>query len=166
MVAAYKTVFGSIDDYRKGGVECLNDDPKRYVYSNMFEVAANSRPHERIAVARNLDYTIEVCRAEGLSPWMVCAHDEFVVAMDYDVTVHYRKLDDESGIDDSKDGFRTLAGEPAGRAMGRIFLKRGHQALLPAGAAYRFTATKTGVMMMQTVLGDLSVQKWAEICYK
>ena len=82
MVAAYKTVFGSIDDYRKGGVECLNDDPKRYVYSNMFEVAANSRPHERIAVARNLDYTIEVCRAEGLSPWMVCAHDEFVVAME------------------------------------------------------------------------------------
>ena len=166
MVAAYRTVFGSIDDYRKGGVECLNDDPKRYVYSNMFEFAANSRPHERIAVARNLDYTIEVCRAEGLSPWMVCAHDEFVVAMDYDVTVHYRKLDDESGIDDSKDGFRTLAGEPAGRAMGRIFLKRGHQALLPEKRAYRFEASRPATLLLQSISGPETREKWADICQK
>ena len=37
--------------------------------------------------------------------------------------------------------------------------------LLGAGNAYRFTATRTGVLMQQTVVGDLSVQKWREICF-
>ena len=48
--------------------------------------------------------------------------------------------------------------------MGRIFLKHGHQALLPAGSAYRFTATKTGVLLMQTIAGPLTQFRWAEIC--
>jgi len=50
--------------------------------------------------------------------------------------------------------------------MGNVALKRGHQALLPAGSAYRFTATKTGVLMQQTILGEMSVQKWSDICFK
>jgi hypothetical protein len=50
--------------------------------------------------------------------------------------------------------------------MGYIKCKRGHQALLPKGAAYRFSADKPGVLLLQTILGDLSVQKWAQICYK
>ena len=166
MTTEYKTVFGSIDNYRKGGVECLNDDPRRYVYSNVFEVAAHSKPYERIAVARNLDYCIEVCRAEGLSPWMACAHDEFVVAMDHDVVVHYRTLDDGSLLDDSQDGFRTLPGEPAGKPMGRIFLKRGHQALLPERRAYRFEAARPATLLLQTIIGAETREKWAEICQK
>jgi hypothetical protein len=36
--------------------------------------------------------------------------------------------------------------------------------LLGAGNAYRFTADTTGVLMQQTMLGELSVQKWREIC--
>jgi hypothetical protein len=48
--------------------------------------------------------------------------------------------------------------------MGTVKLKRGHQALLPAGAAYRFHSERPGVLLMQTILGVLSVQKWAEIC--
>jgi len=43
-------------------------------------------------------------------------------------------------------------------------LKRGHQVMLGAGNAYRFTAAVTGVLLQQTVLGELSVQKWREIC--
>lgn len=166
MTAEYRTAFGSIDAYRKGGVECLNDDPKRYVFSNVFEVAATSRAYERIAVARNLDYTIEVCRAEGLSPWMVCSHDEFVIAMDYDVVVHYLALDDESGIDEDGDGFRTLAGEPQGRRMGRIFMKRGHQALLPERRAYRFQAERPATLLLQSISGPETTEKWAAICQK
>ncbi|MBQ0785766.1 MAG: hypothetical protein KBT66_16190, partial [Amphritea sp.] len=65
MSAEYKTVFASIDDYRKGGVHCLNEDPKRYVFSNLYEVAATNAPYDRIVVAKNLDYTIEAARAEG-----------------------------------------------------------------------------------------------------
>ena len=44
-----ETVFGSIDNYVKGGVEVIDNDPRNYVFSNMFEVAANSAPYERTA---------------------------------------------------------------------------------------------------------------------
>jgi hypothetical protein len=50
--------------------------------------------------------------------------------------------------------------------MGRVVLRRGHQALLPKGAAYRYRAAKgPGVILMQTIQGEHSVEKWAEICY-
>jgi hypothetical protein len=50
--------------------------------------------------------------------------------------------------------------------MGRIKASRGHQALLPQGASYRFRAAQPSVILMQTIEGELSVQKWADICYK
>jgi hypothetical protein len=59
-----------------------------------------------------------------------------------------------------------VPGTPVGKKMGHIICKRGHQALLPKGAAYRFSAAKPGVLVLQTILGELSVQKWAQICYK
>jgi homogentisate 1,2-dioxygenase len=49
--------------------------------------------------------------------------------------------------------------------MGRVKCKRGHQALLPRGAAYRFTAASPGVILLQTIEGPLSVKKWQDICY-
>ena len=67
---------------------------------------------------------------------------------------------------DAGKGGAVLAGEPPdGQRMGYVKLKRGHQVLLDAGNAYRFSASRTGVLMQQTVLGDLSVQKWREICF-
>ena len=48
--------------------------------------------------------------------------------------------------------------------MGRIVLRKGHQALLPANAAYRMSATAPSVVLMQTILGDDTVERWAEIC--
>ena len=65
---------------------------------------------------------------------------------------------------EEKEGAVLVKGEPEGPRMGTIKLKRGHQALLPGGSAYRFTAAKTGVIMQQTILGELSVEKWREIC--
>jgi hypothetical protein len=50
--------------------------------------------------------------------------------------------------------------------MGWVKAGRGHQVLLPGGAAYRFRAAAPGVLLMQTILGELSVQKWSEICFK
>jgi hypothetical protein len=50
--------------------------------------------------------------------------------------------------------------------MGLVRLKRGHQALLPAGAAYQFRAVQRGVLLLQTILGDHSVERWKEICYQ
>ena len=37
-------------------------------------------------------------------------------------------------------------------------------ALLPANAAYRFTPRAPGVILLQTILGDDTVERWAEIC--
>ena len=110
---------------------------------------------------------IEAIRAEGTSPWMACGHDEFVVVLDGDVTVEYVKLDDLAGVvPASKEGTVLVKGEPRGKRMGTIRLKRGHQALLPKGAAYRFVANKVSAMIQQTIKGDLTVEKWGQICYQ
>ena len=89
--------------------------------------------------------------------------------MDGTVELDLVKLDDPHSIaPPDKEGAVKLDGEPVGRKMGRIRMWRGHQALLPTGAAYRFRApdpNAVGVILMQTILGDESVEKWADICY-
>jgi hypothetical protein len=163
----FHTTLGSLDQYEKGHIEIINDNPKYYTFSNVFEVASKSKPWEKIAVAKNLEYVIEAIRAEGTSPWMACAHDEFVVVLDGDVTVEYVKLEDPAAAATaSKEGTVLVKGEPRGKRMGTIRLKRGHQALLPKGAAYRFVANKVSAMIQQTIKGDLTVEKWGQICYQ
>jgi len=161
--SSYTTVFGSLDNYSKGGVELINDDARHYAFSNIFEVASKSKPWEKVAVAKNLEYVLEAIRAEGTSAWRTCAHDEFVVCMDGEVTVELVKLD-ASPLASDHEGSIELEGEPAGPRMGRIHLGRGHQALLPAGSAYRFTAARTSVLMQQTISGPDTLFRWAEIC--
>ena len=38
--------------------------------------------------------------------------------------------------------------------MGRIVLGKGHMALLPANAAYRFSSATPGVILLQTILAN------------
>ena len=165
----FRTVFGSLNDYTKGEIEIINDDRKNYAFSNMFEVAATSAPYERVVVGKNVEYVLEAIRAEGTSDWYTAAHDEFALVMDGTVELDLVKLDDPHSIaPPDKEGAVKLDGEPVGRKMGRIRMWRGHQALLPTGAAYRFRAPDpdaVGVILMQTILGDESVEKWSEICY-
>lgn len=164
---SFHTTLGSLASYEKGHIEIVNDNPKYYVFSNVFEVAGKSQPYEKVAVAKNLEYVIEAIRAEGTSPWMAASHDEFVVVLDGDVTVEYVKLDDPVSVAPStKEGTVLVKGEPKGKRMGTIRLKRGHQALLPKGAAYRFAANKASAMIQQTIAGDLTVEKWGQICYQ
>ena len=61
----YVTRFGSLQHYEKGGVEVINDDPRHYAFSNIFEVASKSRPYQKVAVGRNMEYVLEVIRAEA-----------------------------------------------------------------------------------------------------
>jgi len=161
---SFTTVFGSLGSYEKGHIEIINDNAKYYVFSNIFEVAAKSKPWEKVAVAKNLEYVVEAIRAEGTSPWMACSHDEFAVVMDGEVEVEFVKLD--SPVPAGKEGTIAVQGEPEGKRMGLVRLKRGHQTLLPKGAAYRFKAAKTSVLIQQTIMGELTVQKWADICYQ
>ena len=157
------TVFGSITDYTKGSIELVSGDALHYVFSNIFEVAAKSKPYERVVVAKNMEYVQEVMRAEGVSPWFACGHDEFALCMDGEITVDFIKMRNPPSV--AQNG-AVLAGEnPEGARIGHVKLKRGHQVLLGAGNAYRFSAARIGVLMQQTMLGDLSVQKWREICF-
>ena len=88
-----------------------------------------------------------------------------LVVMDGDVTVEYVKLDTPIAAA-SSEGTVAVPGEPKGKRMGTIRLKRGHQALLPKGSAYRFVANTLSVMMQQTIAGPLTIEKWGEICYQ
>jgi len=163
-MSEYTTVFGSLANFRKGSIEIITGSPKHYVFSNVFEVASKAKPYEKVIVGKNLEFVIETLRAEGTSPWFACAHDEFAVCMDGAVEVHYLKLDDPRAvIPQGKEG-TVRAGEPKGRKIGYVKLKRGHQALLPADCAYQFRAGSPGVLLLQTIKGDLSIEKWREIC--
>jgi len=166
MSVEYTTAFASIDNYEKGGIQLLNDNVKNYVFSNVYDVASKSPPFERVVVAKNLSYVIEAMRAEGTSTWFACAHDEFAVAMDYDVEIHFVSLDDISSISDEKEGASALGEDIQGQKMGRIKLRRGHMALLPEKTAYRFSCSIAATVIIQTILGDVSVEKWSEICIK
>ena len=164
---SFQTTFGSLQDYEKGGIEIVADNPMYYAFSNIFEVANQSAPYEKVAVAVNLGYVIEAVRIEGQSGWYAAPHDEFAIVMDGEVEVHVIKLADPAAAytDDSK-GSIPLAAQPAGTPMGRVVARRGHQVLLPEGAAYRFTAHSVGVMLIQTMDGPATVHKWGQICLK
>ena len=160
---SYETVFGSIGQYEKGGVEVIDADPKHYVFSNVFEVASLSKPYEKVAVGKNIKYVIETMRAEGDSPWFTASHDEAALVMDGEIDVHLVKPD-RPLVPDTTEGSVQLAGKPAGQAMGWIRATRGHMALLPKGAAYQFHARTPGVLILQTIQGAHTVEKWADIC--
>ena len=161
----YQTRFASLERFEKGGVQVINDDAKNYVFSNIFEVASKAGPYEKIAVGKNLKYVLEAVRAEGTSPWYTAAHDEAAIVMDGEVEIRLVKLDTPA-VADGHEGTTMLEGNPQGRKMGHIVARRGHMALLPKGAAYQFHAARPGVVLLQTMQGDLTIERWQEICQK
>jgi hypothetical protein len=161
----YKTAFGSLEHYEKGGVQIIDDDVKHYAFSNCFEIASKSTPYEKVVFGQNQIYVLETLRAEGDSPWYTCAHDEFALVMDGEVDVHLVKLDAAQAVPDTEhNGAVLVEGEPRGKKMGWMRLTRGHQGLLPKNAAYQFRSARPGVVVLQTCKGDLSIERWAEIC--
>jgi len=160
------TRFASMDDYIKGSVEITGDDAApRYLLSNMFEVAKQSQPWERVVVAKNLEFTVECARAEGDSPWYICAHDETCLVMQGDMEIHFIAASDGSVKPAAEQaGAVRLAAAPAGAKMGHVCLARGHMALLPANAAYQLRAKNLGVVLLQSIEGAESLQRWAAIC--
>ena len=163
-MAAHTTRFGSLAQYEKGGVEVINDDARNYVFSNIFEVASKSRPFEKVAVGKNIEYVIEAIRAEGTSGWRAPGHDEFALVMDGEVEIRLLKLDDPGVVPPGTAGSIALSGMPAGRRMGTVRARRGHMTLLPAGAAYQFHAAQPGVILLQTLAGTDTLERWSEIC--
>jgi hypothetical protein len=112
-----KTRFGSLEHYEKGGIEVINDDPRNYAFSNIFEVASKSEPYEKVAVAKNLKYVLETIRAERTSPWYTAAHDESAIIMDGEVQIRIVKLETPT-VAEEHEGTTTLEGTPQGKADG------------------------------------------------
>jgi len=158
------TRFGSLDRWETGGVEVIDDDPRHYAFSNLFEVASKAKPYEKIAVGKNLEYVIEAIRAEGVSAWRAPAQDEFALVMDGEVEIHLLKLADPGVVPAGTTGSVGLGAAPAGKKMGRVRAGRGHMTLLPVGAAYQFRAGRPSVILLQTLAGQGTVERWDEIC--
>ena len=163
-MAQHATRFGSLEQFEKGGVEVINDDARNYVFSNIFEVASRARPYEKVAVGKNIEYVIEAIRADGTSGWRAAGHDEFALVMDGEVEIRLLKLDDPGAVPAGTHGSVALSGTPRGRKMGVVRARRGHMTLLPAGAAYQFHSARPGVILLQTLAGADTVERWADIC--
>ena len=162
-MSSYRTVFGSLENYEKGGVEIINDDPRHYAFSNIFEVASRSKPYDKVAVGKNMQYVLEVIRAEGTSEWRATPHDEFALVVDGRVTVELLDPDQPQVAEDAS-GSVAVEGDFAGTPMGRVVAGRGHMTLLPAGRCYRFSAESPSVILLQTIEGPGTVYRWSEIC--
>jgi hypothetical protein len=158
----YVTRLASLNDYEKGRVEIIDDNPKNYAFSNIFEVASHAKPFEQIAVARNFEYVLEAVRVEGTSGWRACAHDQSALVLDGEVEFTLRTLTD--GQDLPAGGSTSITADATGAPVGRIVARRGHLTLLPAGRAYRFGSSRPTVLLIQTVAGADTQFRWADIC--
>jgi len=129
--------------------EAPASDERETVASRVHEMVADAAARERAASGRVAPQwrAIERKLAEGFHPPLAVVKQENVAK-----ALAHQML--RSWLD----------GEPRGRKMGWIKLKRGHQALLPANSAYQFRSAKPAVVVLQTCKGDLSIERWAEIC--
>jgi hypothetical protein len=158
----YVTQLASLVSYEKGRVEIIDDDPKNYAFSNIFEVASQAKPFEQIAVAKNFEYVLEAVRVEGTSGWRAASHDQSALVLDGQVEFTFKTLRDGQSLPDS--GSVGVPEEAAETLMGRVVARRGHLTLLPAGRAYRFMSREPAVLLIQTVEGPDTQLRWAEIC--
>lgn len=157
------TAFGSLEHFEHGRLDLVDDDGRRYAFSNLFAVAAESPPYRKIAVAQNFEYVLEVIRAEGTSDWWATPHDEFALVMDGAVKVEL--LDpSEPACDPAGRGAVRLDAAPAGQPMGWVAARRGHMVLLPAARCYRFQAERPSVILLQTIAGSHTEYRWEDIC--
>ena len=160
-----KPVFGSLENFRKGSIEIIKGKPGAL---RDVERVRGREPCRAVREGRRRQESQvrdrDAARGRHRRRGSAASHDEFAVVLDGEIDVHFIKPSDGPLVDAQTEGSVRLEGEPAGQSMGFVRLRRGHQALLPAGAAYRFEAATTGVLLVQTILGRHSVEKWADIC--
>lgn len=161
---ACQTRLATLDKYRKGSLELFGDDPRRYAFSNVYEIGNGARPFERIAVTKSMEYVTEVMRVEGGGPWFAAGHDEFALVMDGEVDFTFIKLSPFDTPEEDSPGAKRLPAEPCGARMGAIRGRRGHLVLLPRTAGYHLSATRPSLVILQTTAGELTHERWSEIC--
>lgn len=160
----YRTRTASLKDYRKGSAELFGDDPKRYAFSNVYDVGNRFGPFERIAVTKSMEYVTEVMKVERTGPWFGAAHDEFALVMDGEVEILFVEAGADVMPPAGHLGAVRLKADPVGPRMGTVRARHGHLVLLPGGAAYRISADPGALVILQTIAGELTQERWAEIC--
>ena len=100
------------------------------------------RPWEKVAVAKNMEYVLEVIRAEGTS--RVAGDPARRVRPGRRRRGHRRTARPRraAGRPPTPRVRSRVDGEPSGTPMGRVVAGHGHMALLPAGRCYRFVAER------------------------
>jgi len=84
--------------------------------------------------------------------------------MDGEVEIVLVKPERPLAADTTEGAVRIGDTAPKGKRMGVIKARRGHMALLPKGCAYQFRTLNPSVLLIQTIAGPETVQKWADIC--
>ena len=158
----YATRLGSLASYEKGGVEVIDDDPKNYAFSNIFEVASLAKPFELVAVGKNFEYVLEAVRVEGTSGWRAAAHDQSALVLDGEVEFTLMTVREGEALPEAGSG--GVPDEAVRALMGRVTARRGHLTLLPACRAYRYASQAPAVLLIQTIEGPDTQFRWAEIC--
>lgn len=154
-----RPLAASMAQHEKGGVDIVDpqENIKRYVYSNVYEVGARAKPYEKIAVAKNGPYVVECIAAEGVMPhWRLEPHDEFVLCLEGEVRIDFTAPRVELPA-----GNHT---EVQGEDMGYMLVREGNLCLLPKGMAYRFSASQRALLLQQAKHSADTVFAWEEIC--
>ena len=126
-------------------------------------MASAARPWEKVAVGKNMEYVIEVIRAEGTSGWRTAAHDEFPLIMDGEVTIELVKLD-EPAVPADKNGSVAPGGRAGRSAHGSHRVPpRPHG---PVAGQRRVPHDRRAPLGRPAPdhLGDDTIERWAEIC--
>ena len=97
---------------------------------------------------------LEAIRAEGTSPWFTASHDEAAMVMDGEVEIRLVKLDRRSWPRITK-APRCSRAIPTASRWATSSRRRGHMALLPERRGVSISRAKPGVILLQTIEGDL-----------
>jgi len=150
---------GSMAQHEKGGVDIVDprESVRRYVYSNVYEIGARARPYEKLAVAKNGPYVVECIVAERVMPqWHLQPHDEFLVCLEGEVRIDFI----EPRTELPPGAHATVPGEE----MGYIVVREGNLCLLPKGMAYKLSADRRSLLLLQAKQSEHTVFAWEEIC--
>lgn len=159
-----QTFIASMKTVRPGGLFLPNDDPEHYAFSNLYDVARESRSFERVAVVKNLQYVVEVMKVEGESPWYAASHDEFALVMEGTVTFSFVELAEGDKVAQAEEGAHRLPARPNGAFVGTVKAGLGNLVLLPTQTAYRLASPSPAVVIFQTIAGPETLERWREIC--
>jgi hypothetical protein len=154
-----RPLAGSMAQHQKGGVELVDphEQVRRYVYSNVYDIGAQAKPYEKLAVAKNGPYVVECLVAQGVMPeWHLQPHDEFLLCLEGEVRIDFI----EPRTELPPGNHASVPGEE----LGHIIVREGNLCLLPKGMAYKLSASRRSLLLQQAKQSAETVFAWEKIC--